>query len=453
MRSRWLAERTVGPLLPILAIVTEGALLAVAYVAIETAIDHRAPLLGTLELSVAAGIAAVGAARGWLRPDDDPGRFLLLVFGLGAVGWLWDDRVRELLMAGDPLAALPLHPGGWLMLVAALRGVGRGVEVDDRAQTRLVLGGVPLLAVPWTIGQLGAQALTPIFTERAFLASITFVTAGFMAAGLARLREIGRETGIDWRHDPSWLGTVLGVLVAVLALGIPASMLLGLPGDAVARGILDPVLTLVSYVFFGGLAIAALVAAVLAGALRRLGIELPMPMTPEELARLPWAETYTIDQLRGGLTGLVAIWIALAVVLLVLGRVWLRRRAGRPARGTREERRIEVPQRRRRARPASAAVAVRRPTRAADAVTAYLAALEELESHDPPSARGPAETPRAHARRLGAPDELVRLQADYAIARYAGRTISPTENRRAIGRWRRMRDRLRGSGLRGDATP
>ena len=110
------------------------------------------------------------------------------------------------------------------MLVAGMRGVGRGVEIDDRALTRLVLLGVPLLAIPWILGQLGSGELRPVFVEHAFVASLTFVSAGFMAAGLARLQEIGRETGVDWRTNRSWLGTVLGVLAIVLAVGVPTAV-------------------------------------------------------------------------------------------------------------------------------------------------------------------------------------------------------------------------------------
>ena len=126
------------------------------------------------------------------------------------------------------------------MLVAAMRGVGRGHEIDDRALTRLVLLGVPSLALPWILGQLGAGELRPVFVEDAFVASLTFVAAGFMAAGLARLQEIGRETGVDWRTNRSWLGTVLGVLAIVLAIGVPGAYLLGLPVDTVTRGLIGP---------------------------------------------------------------------------------------------------------------------------------------------------------------------------------------------------------------------
>jgi hypothetical protein len=443
MRSSSAADRFVGWLLPVLAVVAEGALLAVVYVAIETTIDHRPPLLGVLELAAAAGATAYFVHRRWLDPDEDPGRFLAWLALLGAVGWLWDAEVRSLVLAGDPVSAFPLHPGGWLMVVAGMRGVARGVEIDDRALTRLVLVGVPALAVPWIIGQLAAGDLRDIFIEEAFVASLSFVTAGFIAAGLARLQEIGRETGIDWRHDRSWLGTVFGVLVVVLAVGVPASILLGLPGDAVARGILAPIIGLLGYIVIAVAAATALVAALLATMLKSIGISLPPPMTPDQLARPP-AETLTIEQIRGPMTVLVAAWIVIALVLVVLARVWLRRRPGRTGRGGIEERSFRLPEHlfARRARTPRPRPSPRRgdPT---DAVGAYLAALDDLATLAPTAARADHETPRTHAGRVRLGTELDGLQADYSLARYGGRALTDAEHRRAIGRWRRLRQRLR----------
>lgn len=445
MRSSWSAERPLGWLPFLLAIIAEGALLAVVYVTVQVTIDQRRPLLGTFEFAMAAGITALAVRHRWLDPDEDPVRFLGLLGALGIAGWLWDDAARSLLVSGNPVDAISHHPGGWLLVVAGMRGVGRGREIDDRSMTRFVLLGVPALAVPWTLGQLGAAELQPVFTEEAFVGSLTFVTAGFIAAGLARLQEIGRETGVDWRRNRSWLGTVCGVLLVVLALGIPASILLGLPGDAVARGILDPLLTLLGYLFIGFATLVALTAALLARLLRSFGFQLPPPMTPDEIAALGEVPEYTIEELRGAITGIAVGWIALAVVLLVLARVWLRRRRPTSTPGMHEERSFRVPEqqirvslpRLRRARSATR----RRPY---DAVTAYLAGLEVLAAHDPASGRADHETPRAHARRIDAGAEVAALQADYSLVRYGGRALSDAEHRRALDRWRRLRRRLGG---------
>ena len=445
MRSSWPAERLIGWLLPVLAIVAEGAWLAVVYVSVQTALAGRTPLLGTLELAAATGAAAIAVRRGWLRPDDRPLTFFVVLVGLGVIGWLWDTEARSLVLSGDPGAAIGIHPGGWLLLVAAMRGVGRGHEIDDRALTRLVLVGVPSLALPWVLGQLGAADLRPVFVEHAFVASLTFVAAGFMAAGLARLQEIGRETGVDWRTNRSWLGTVLGVLAIVLAIGVPGAFLLGLPIDTVVRGLAGPVAGIIGYAFLALAFVAAILSTALYEALTRLGISLPAPMTPQELARLPEIREYTIEQLSGPLMTVAIVWAALALLAVIVIRTWIRRRAVRRLREGDEERFFSFPQRSfRLAIPRNTAPSTRRPARPTDAVSAYLAALHELDRQDPARRRREAESPHAHAARVDIP-EIGGLQADYALARYAGRTLNDPEHRRAIARWRRLRDRLRSS--------
>ena len=157
MRSSWPADRIVGWVLPILAILAEGAWLAVVYVAVETTIDGRLPLLGTLRAGgrgrPGRGRRATRTAAARRRPAHllrAPRRHSARSAGCGTT------EARSLVFAGDLAGAIGLHPGGWLLLVAAMRGVGRGVEIDDRALTRLVLVGVPALAIPWILGQLGS---------------------------------------------------------------------------------------------------------------------------------------------------------------------------------------------------------------------------------------------------------------------------------------------------------
>ena len=443
MRSSLPSERVLGWLLPVLAIVAEGAWLSVVYVAVETAIDGQRPLLGTLELAAAAGLFAVAVRRRWLRPDDTPLRFFAALLAVGLLGWLWSAEARGPALRGDLASAIGLHPGGWLLLVAGMRGVGRGLEIDDRALTRLVLVGVPALAAPWIIGQLGSGELRPTFVEGAFVGSLTFVATGFMAAGLARLSEIGRETGVDWRRSRSWLGTVLGVLAIVLAIGVPAARLLGLPVDAVARGLVGPIVSLIGYAFLALAFVAAIGSAALYEVLSRIGIVLPAPMTADELDRLPEVREYTIEQLQGPLATIALLWVAVAVLAVVVIRTWVRRRTRGLARGIREERRIVFPQRSFRLTTPSLRVPRRGPAAPpTDATTTYLAALDELEARRPDAARRPEETPRGHARRV-AIGEVGLLQADYALARYGGRPLTSAEHRRAIDRLGRLRRALR----------
>ena len=72
---------------------------------------------------------------------------------------------------------------------------------------------------------------------------------------------------------------------------------------------------------------------------------------------------------------------------------------------------------------------------------AYVASLEVLADR-PEFARLASETPAEHASRIrgaiGAP--LRPLAADYALAEFGQRTLTPSEHRRAIERWRRIRE-------------
>ena len=438
MPLSWRAEG----LLTLLALVAEGAWLAVVYAAVQVVIGGQAPLLGTLELTIAAGAAAFLARRGLLDPDERPLTFMAATVAAGVAGWLVSPEVRELLVAGNLGKAIGLHPGGWLAGAAFLRGVGRGLEVDDRAVTRLVLWGTPGLALPWIAGQLVAEPLRGVFVEQGFVASLTFVSAGFMAAGLARLQVIGQETGVDWRENRSWLGLLVGVLAVVLALGVPAAYLLGLPIEVVARGVLGPLGTLLGYLILVVLIPLAWVAGLLTELLLGLGLRLPAPGGPPKSGEpFPFPETYDFEQVRGGLLTVGIFWVLVLLLAVIVGRTWLRRRARRASRSSSEERFIRLPETRLRlALPRLAMPRVRRaPPAPRDAVSAYLATLALFSPGD--RMRRGAESPRAHARRI-ADRRLSLLAADYALARYGGRALTRLENLRALGRWRVLRTKV-----------
>ncbi|MDQ2941833.1 MAG: hypothetical protein M3R05_06565, partial [Chloroflexota bacterium] len=434
MRWSWRADS----LLTLLALVAEGAWLAVVYAAVQVVVGGQVPLLGTFELTIAAAIAAVLARRRLLDPDERPLTFFAATVAAGVAGWLVSPEARALLAAGNLAEAIGLHPGGWLAAAAFLRGVGRAFEVDDRAVTRLVLWGTPGLALPWIAGQLAPEPLRGVFVEQAFVASLTFVSAGFMAAGLARLQVIGQETGVDWRENRSWLGLLVGVLAVVLAVGVPAAYLLGLPIEAVARGILGPLGTLLGYLILVILIPLAWLAGLLTELLLGLGLRLPAPggpPKPGELFGLP--ETYDFEQVRGGLLTVGIFWVLVLLLAVIVGRTWLRRRARRAARGASEERFIRLPETRLRlALPRFSLPRLHPAPDPHDAVSAYLAALELYSPGQ--LMRRDAESPRAHAQRV-ADRQLSLLAADYALARYAGRALTRLEDLRALGRWRRLR--------------
>ncbi|HET9457181.1 MAG TPA: DUF4129 domain-containing protein, partial [Candidatus Limnocylindrales bacterium] len=136
--------------------------------------------------------------------------------------------------------------------------------------------------------------------------------------------------------------------------------------------------------------------------------------------------------------------VAVAVAVVILVRLWMRRRdedEGQAAetrvidRGDPEAR----PPVRRRRRPFG------RRQDPVDAVSAYRAI--DVALRGTAFGRFPGETPAEHARRLrdrGAVSGLALdlLAADYALARFGGVRLSPREERRAVGRWLRLRRTL-----------
>jgi hypothetical protein len=144
--------------------------------------------------------------------------------------------------------------------------------------------------------------------------------------------------------------------------------------------------------------------------------------------------------------GAAIIGVAALLAAVALARLWMRR-VVTIVDGVVETRTIDRGDGRLVPRP-RAGRRQRRPT-PVDAVTAYVALDEELARRGD-LGRQPAETPAEHAHRLRADGRrelgLDLLAADYALARYAGVELSPVENRRAIGRWRTLRLRLREPG-------
>ena len=155
----------------------------------------------------------------------------------------------------------------------------------------------------------------------------------------------------------------------------------------------------------------------------------PSPTTDGASSRRP--ERSCLAARRGNRLGAGLLLVLAALGVIVLARLWMRRTAAHRGRRPGETRTIdqggERPRFGRRGR--------RRPLAPVDAVTAYKALIADLADR-PGVRREPAETPSEHAHRLradGASDlRLDLLAADYALARFAGVTLSSREDRRAL---------------------
>jgi len=329
-------------------------------------------------------------------------------------------------VTGVQTCALPIFG------LAAWRGTRyRDRENADLAVASLLTWGIPGLALPWLLGT-AAPPNRAAFAAEALPATLLFVAAGLAAIGLLRLDAVSRAAGEEWRARREWPVLIGGVVVLVLALGVPAAILLDVPLGSLARSVVDPLLH-----------VGETVGEAITGLAEGLDTSTPPPVSPGQpppAGAAPWL---------GGLLALVGgTLLAGIVVLAVVAFVRLRpaespQAAVPPPPEISETHRFVLPGLSlRRPRPRLPRLGRLVGSRPANAVQAYLALIEE-RAKDSATARRAMETPAAHARRLRRAGRgawsLDLLAADYALARYAGRRLSAAEERRAIARWRRLR--------------
>ena len=435
----------------LLALVAEGAWIGVVYLLMQTARDE-AVVLDPLSLAVFAGFGLAVARR---FADRLAGGWAWAVVGLMAVagiaGWLLAEPARVALLRGDIYRALTQHQGGFLAGLAFLRGTAHAVPAaSERSLGRLVAWATPGLAIPLLLARAIDEPARSAFESQALVECLVFVLAATLALALARVANLGRTAGFGWQRNRAWLAVAVGAaLLAIVAL--PAAFLVGPVVRLVVALTLPPLLLIVLVASLGTITLraVAIVAAVgiVVFALSRLALNLipnTQPVTSSPVGAGPNGQDPTATVLTW-----LPILAAAAVLIVFLVRRWLRRRAPAGAPGVLEERWTEPGmsetslldglRRRwwqsRRHRPAPA-----------DAIEAYLASLDDL-AHVPGLARAAAETPAAHAQRLRSHGvgalEVDLLAADYELARFGGAVLSPAEHRRALQRWRRLRERIR----------
>ncbi len=434
----------------LLAAIAEGAAIGVVYDLIQTARGEPL-LLGPIGLTIAV-VAGWCAAR--LLADRLgsawPVTLVALTVIAGLVGWLQSEAVRAALSSGQVGRALTINQAGWLAGLAFLRGTAHArPPISERSLGRLLTFGVPALAIPLIIGRSLPEPARTAFQERATVEALVFVVSATLALALTRLARLGTVAGFDWRRNRTWL-TLLGLVLLATVLAIPAAAVVG-PSVQVALALLLPPLIVVS-----------LVAGMSSITRRAVGIVLAVGGAVFIVTRLAQEMQPTPPTQPGGAAGggpgsddpvaVLVTWlpvIAVAVfVIVILARIWTRRRPPRLAPGIEELRdvlRDPPPVESRRPRRRLGWRGRGRAGAPANAIEAYVAILAEF-AKSPELARLPSESPAHHAHRLRAADagslDLELLAADYQLARFGSATLTPAEDRRAIGRWRRLRDVL-----------
>lgn len=446
---------------PIAVGLAEGGWVAVLYLLVA-AVARVEPGLTLGTFIVAAGGTCLLADR-----LDRLGSSRLSVL----VGLLVGGAVAGLILGGGALAAIATQnpgaiftadPGAALMGLAALRGFIRAGSIRDPGEAaRPFFLGLVGLAAAWVFGGALAEPLRSAFREAAVVPTLAFLTGGLAATGLARTELAASGAEFDPRTNRTWLVVLIGTAVAVGIAALPMGVgLERVMAAFIAWPLSVPLLVL------GAVVVRLVVPR--RGSLKRVGAQAIWPLVVLGIlsvlaAVLPRRQVGPTEDPSTGVGGpttepttpvfdlvlaLVAVAIVVAV-LLFLARAW-QRTADPTGRRALRDRRSHVlgdddgdATRGWDLRGRLRALARRgRPT---DAVAAYLAALRALEPYEE-LRRDDGETPAVHARRLhdaGAGSlELDLLAADFQLARWAGRRISPAEDRRAIGRWDRFRERL-----------
>jgi hypothetical protein len=440
MRSNALADRALAA---IAACALEAAWISLGYTAIGSLASLGPPPL-TIVTFGAAALAGLAFGRWAFRRDLRAYGTAVAVAAVAVafLGWLAPVGATATQLFADPLSVLQQHPGGLLLGLAFVRGTAHIAPEDDEriAETALSFGLVGV-SFAWILLTGTGGTAEQWVTQAAFAATLTYVAAALIGLGLARLTSVPDAASVGAVRRVRLV--LLGVVIALVAVAIPMSLVLGVsflePIRAAVGELAEVFIVLLTVLLWP----AALVAALLVAALDFLtggghvGQPPPLP-DPGDIA----------DQFRdllgsrpGSFPVLGFLPIALAAIAAVLlGRAYLRRPDVREG----DRRFVEV-------REAERAVALRLPTLRLrrpqrrrvpqTASEAYVASLE-LVRDSPDLVRRDAETPAEHGRRLPADARgitLRRLAADYSLAEFGRRTISPAEHRRAIARWEQLR--------------
>ena len=454
MRSNWWADVVE----PAFVALTEGIWVAVLYLLFE--VVGRTPItLSPLLFVLVAGAAAqvsprlnrFGSAR-WQIVS-------LASVVVGLIGSLLGPGVLASLLGGDPGGAFGAHPGGWLLGLAAFRGmVGAGSLDDPDGASRPFVRGVMALTVIWLYSGLLPAATVATFRDAALGPTLVFATVGTADIGLRRVHAIGAPAGIEWWRNRAWLGTLalLVVVLALLAVSLAGELVVAIPAVLGLSGFGEvAILTLVILALAGGRlgerrprqsrlkGYVALAIFLIIGAVIYHFLHPDTGLSPAAGGAAP-SVTATTSNGTLGVVIVVAVLVVIALVAIVLAQS-RHRPAPPPAQGPTADDSgfvVEGPGlswlRRARAR-----LFGRRPDgRPASAEAAYVATLKLLEPlHG--LRRLPHETPLAHANRIrrdGAGTlELDLLAADYELSRWGARTLSGLETQRAISRWDRSR--------------
>ncbi len=129
-----------------------------------------------------------------------------------------------------------MHPGGILLGLAFLRGTAHATRLDDERIAEFALGpGLAAIAGLWVFLTVSGGTAEAWVVGAASSATVTFITAGLLSVGLARLADL-RGSGVRGADRRIWDGVLLAVVIGLLAIALPLAVILGVPLGGALRG-------------------------------------------------------------------------------------------------------------------------------------------------------------------------------------------------------------------------
>jgi hypothetical protein len=441
MRSNVSPERVAALLA---ASLLEAAWITLVYVLVESLTGAAEAPLSMLVFAGAA-LAGIAFARWAARGDPHAYRTVLAIIAisLALIGWVLPLGAAARQVLDDPAIAFAAHPGGILLGLAFVRGTAHRTDLDDERISEVALGpGLAAVAGCWVLLAASGGTGTAWVVDVASAATVTFVTTALLSIGLARLADL-RGAGVRGADRRIWDGVLVGVVVGLLVIALPIAMVLGLPLGGAVRGVAEAIAQVLVVAATPFIWVGAILAWVLYLAFefvrRAAGGTTTDPGTVIDIPLIDIQGIFGPGNRSDLALGAIPLIVAI-VVAFVLVRALIRRpRQALIDGAVAEVREAERPTGMRFPRPRLPARARQHVPRTAS--EAYVASLEVLAQW-PELARRAAETPAGHARRMRAAPfgpSLSRLAADYALVEFGQRTLTPSEHRRAIERWRRLR--------------
>ena len=129
-----------------------------------------------------------------------------------------------------------MHPAGILLGLAFLRGTAHATRLDDERIAEQALGpGLVAIAGLWLFLAVSGGTDEAWVVGAASSATVTFITAGLLSVGLARLADL-RGSGVRGADRRIWDGVLLAVIIGMLAIALPLAVILGVPVGGALRG-------------------------------------------------------------------------------------------------------------------------------------------------------------------------------------------------------------------------